>query len=183
MSTENRRMWNTGMCDSRQVCAKRCGKGVHVRLWGSGKASPPPHPQGLKGRGFLQGDEMGWGWHSKWKTLPAHKQDCSAGLENGLKAVSWGWKDGLDSRLTEALLEDVLKKMYKPTYRIGLPGQPKGGNGKGGGGSATLRPGDNQTWDRERLTHLFSHPQLLPPSLLTPQPPIPPPTTRSQPTR
>lgn len=47
-----------------------------------------PHPQGLKGRGFLQGDEMGWGWHSKRKTLPAHKQDCSAGLENGVKAVS-----------------------------------------------------------------------------------------------
>ena len=35
-----------------------------------------------------QGDEMGWAWHSKRKTLPAHKQDCSAGLENGVKAVS-----------------------------------------------------------------------------------------------
>lgn len=182
MSTENRHMWNTGMCDSRQVCARWREKGVQVRLWGSGKVSGLRTHRALKGRSFLQGDEMGWAWHSKRKTLPAHKQDCSAGLENGVKAVSWGWKDGLDSRLMEALLEDVLKKMCNPTYRIGLPGRPKRGNGKGAGGSSSLRPGDNQTWDRERLTHPFSHPRVLPPSLLT-QPPTPPPTTRSQPTR
>lgn len=74
-------------CVSLRVVQGRSVTG-DVQAWGSAKAPPTLHPQGLKGGGFLQGDEMGWGWHSYRKTLPANKQDCSAGLENGVKAVS-----------------------------------------------------------------------------------------------